>query len=75
MSHRRGNNTQSEIHRLMQEGVAIPAWRPDGDYSWFVGFLPKLHRQQKKVEDVTNPQMSLLCPSPANASATQQTEP
>jgi hypothetical protein len=57
---RRGNNTNSEIHKLMMQGLPIPAWRPDGDYTWFVGFLPKLHKQQKKVDDTQKTQMSLI---------------
>jgi hypothetical protein len=50
----------SEIHILINRGIAVPAWRPDGDYSWFVGFLPKLHKQQKKVDDTQKTQMSLI---------------
>lgn len=46
MPNRRGNNTQSEIHKLLQAGIAVPAWRPDADYSWFDGPLPRLHQRQ-----------------------------
>ena len=58
MSHRRGNVGQSEIHRLMQMGVAIPAWRPDGDYSWWTGTLPRLHQNQTQKKK----QMPLIDP-------------
>ena len=58
MSYRRGNVGQSEIHRLMQTGVAIPAWRPDGDYSWWTGTLPRLHQNQTQKKK----QMPLLDP-------------
>ena len=46
MSHRRGTVGQSEIHRLLNAGIAVPAWRPDADYSWFDGTLPRLHQRQ-----------------------------
>lgn len=58
----RGNNTQSEIHRLLQAGIAVPAWRPDADYSWFDGPLPRLHQrqvEQKRQMPLTMPDNDL----------------